>query len=306
MVRAALDAGITLFDTADIYGGTLSEEYLGRALGRPSRRGDHRDEVRRPDRRGAQGRRARRTSARASKTACAGSAPIASTSTSCTFPTRDADRGDARRARRARARGQGARDRREQLLGRADRRGRGRSAPSTSSPGSSACRTSTACCAALPSSGVLDACARNGARLPPVLPARERRAHRQVPPQRGAAGGHPARGHADRAAAAGVHRQELRPGRGARRVGRAITATRCSSSRSSWLLARPTVASVIAGATKPEQVHANVGAAAVGAHRRRPRRDRRAARTHEAVARLRSATRQATPSCSRASCVAVA
>lgn len=34
VVSAALDAGITLFDTADIYGGTLSEEYLGRALGK--------------------------------------------------------------------------------------------------------------------------------------------------------------------------------------------------------------------------------------------------------------------------------
>ncbi len=33
VVLAALDAGITLFDTADIYGGTRSEEYLGRALG---------------------------------------------------------------------------------------------------------------------------------------------------------------------------------------------------------------------------------------------------------------------------------
>src|SRR5260221_3951913 len=32
VVDAALDAGITLFDTADIYGGTLSEEFLGRAL----------------------------------------------------------------------------------------------------------------------------------------------------------------------------------------------------------------------------------------------------------------------------------
>ena len=32
VVHAALDAGITFFDTADIYGGTLSEEYLGRAL----------------------------------------------------------------------------------------------------------------------------------------------------------------------------------------------------------------------------------------------------------------------------------
>jgi aryl-alcohol dehydrogenase-like predicted oxidoreductase len=33
VVNAALDAGITVFDTADIYGGTRSEEYLGRALG---------------------------------------------------------------------------------------------------------------------------------------------------------------------------------------------------------------------------------------------------------------------------------
>ena len=34
MVHEALDAGITFFDTADIYGGTKSEEFLGRALGR--------------------------------------------------------------------------------------------------------------------------------------------------------------------------------------------------------------------------------------------------------------------------------
>ncbi len=32
VVDAAIDAGINFFDTADIYGGTLSEEYLGRAL----------------------------------------------------------------------------------------------------------------------------------------------------------------------------------------------------------------------------------------------------------------------------------
>lgn len=37
VVHAALDAGITFFDTADIYGGTKSEEFLGRALG--ARRG---------------------------------------------------------------------------------------------------------------------------------------------------------------------------------------------------------------------------------------------------------------------------
>jgi aryl-alcohol dehydrogenase-like predicted oxidoreductase len=33
VVGAALDAGITLFDSADIYGGTKSERYLGAALG---------------------------------------------------------------------------------------------------------------------------------------------------------------------------------------------------------------------------------------------------------------------------------
>jgi aryl-alcohol dehydrogenase-like predicted oxidoreductase len=39
VVHAALDAGINLFDTADVYGGTRSEQFLGRALGR------RRDEV---------------------------------------------------------------------------------------------------------------------------------------------------------------------------------------------------------------------------------------------------------------------
>ncbi|MBX3481915.1 aldo/keto reductase [Phenylobacterium sp.] len=34
VVDAAIDAGITLFDTADIYGGTQSEVFLGQALGR--------------------------------------------------------------------------------------------------------------------------------------------------------------------------------------------------------------------------------------------------------------------------------
>lgn len=34
VVGAALDAGINFFDTADVYGGTKSEEFLGRALGK--------------------------------------------------------------------------------------------------------------------------------------------------------------------------------------------------------------------------------------------------------------------------------
>jgi aryl-alcohol dehydrogenase-like predicted oxidoreductase len=39
VIHAALDAGITFFDTADIYGATRSEEFIGRALD------GHRDEV---------------------------------------------------------------------------------------------------------------------------------------------------------------------------------------------------------------------------------------------------------------------
>jgi aryl-alcohol dehydrogenase-like predicted oxidoreductase len=38
VVDAAIDAGVSFFDTADIYGGTKSEEFLGKALGK--RRGD--------------------------------------------------------------------------------------------------------------------------------------------------------------------------------------------------------------------------------------------------------------------------
>jgi aryl-alcohol dehydrogenase-like predicted oxidoreductase len=34
VVEAALDAGINFFDTADVYGSTLSEEFLGRGLGK--------------------------------------------------------------------------------------------------------------------------------------------------------------------------------------------------------------------------------------------------------------------------------
>jgi aryl-alcohol dehydrogenase-like predicted oxidoreductase len=36
-VRAALDAGITTFDTADVYAGTRAESVLGRALARQRR-----------------------------------------------------------------------------------------------------------------------------------------------------------------------------------------------------------------------------------------------------------------------------
>ena len=34
VVGAAIENGINFFDTADVYGGTKSEEFLGRALGK--------------------------------------------------------------------------------------------------------------------------------------------------------------------------------------------------------------------------------------------------------------------------------
>jgi aryl-alcohol dehydrogenase-like predicted oxidoreductase len=44
-VRAALDAGVAFFDTADVYGGTKSEQFLGRALADAGVRADRRDDV---------------------------------------------------------------------------------------------------------------------------------------------------------------------------------------------------------------------------------------------------------------------
>jgi aryl-alcohol dehydrogenase-like predicted oxidoreductase len=40
VVNAALDAGVTMFDTADVYGDSRSEEFLGRALAKAGRRDD--------------------------------------------------------------------------------------------------------------------------------------------------------------------------------------------------------------------------------------------------------------------------
>ena len=91
VVRAALDAGITLFDTADSYGD--SEEILGELLQH------HRDDVVLATKFGPRRGRAQRrrlgcawlpvaTSGERSRRPCAGCAPITSTSTSCTDRTR--------------------------------------------------------------------------------------------------------------------------------------------------------------------------------------------------------------------------
>ena len=90
MVDRALDAGITLFDTADIYDFGVSEEYPRRGAGRPPR----------PGRVGHQGAATRWSddpldaaacrragSCSRARTACAGCGPTTSTSTRCTGPT---------------------------------------------------------------------------------------------------------------------------------------------------------------------------------------------------------------------------
>ena len=93
MLEAALDAGITFFDTADIYGGGGgSERLMGEALA------GRRDEYVLATKfgremRGAEGRARRRRAARASTSAgrsrarCGGCGPTGSTSTSTTTPT---------------------------------------------------------------------------------------------------------------------------------------------------------------------------------------------------------------------------
>ena len=86
VVATALEEGITYFDTADIYGGTRSEELLGSALGR------RRDQVVVATKFGMPID-AERTGAKPDyvrtrwRTACAASGPTTSTCTSCTNPT---------------------------------------------------------------------------------------------------------------------------------------------------------------------------------------------------------------------------
>jgi hypothetical protein len=152
VVLAALDAGINFFDTADIYGATQSEVFLGVARSAPvatevviaTKFGmpiddDHYGAS--PDVRAL----------RRARTRCGDSAPTTSTSTSCTTPTRSRPhRRHPGRAARTRRRGQGARDRLlEPERGRSASRGEGRGRER--GPRSPRCRTSTRCSIANPS-----------------------------------------------------------------------------------------------------------------------------------------------------------
>ena len=262
VVDAALDAGITLFDTADIYGGTRSEEFLGRALG--SRRdeavlatkfGGPIDEERKG------GASAAYIAAR-SKTACAGWARIASTCTSCTSPTRR--RRSTRRSRRS--------------TGSCARARCSRSVPATSRPSRSTRPPRSAADRDLARFvsvqneysllrrgperfGVIDACERNGLAFIPYFPLAsgvltgKYRRHEAPPPGTRLAG-MPAERVEDALSDKVFDRVEALGGF-ARDHGHSLGELAIA-----WLLARPTVASVIAGATKAEQAHANAAAAA--------------------------------------------
>ena len=109
--------------------------------------------------------------------------------------------------------------------------------------------------------------ARAGARLPggrtghsAVLPARERLPQRQVPPGREAAGGHAHR-RLGRPRRRDPLRAQLRGPVGTRALRRGARGKTVLDVAIGWLASHPYVPSVIAGATKPEQVEQNVKAA---------------------------------------------
>ena len=79
VVEAALEAGITFFDTADVYGSGDSERFLGEALG--DRRGDAVVDEVRPGRRHSRPGGSRDTCVWRSRRRSSGSAPTSSIST---------------------------------------------------------------------------------------------------------------------------------------------------------------------------------------------------------------------------------
>ena len=106
-----------------------------------------------------------------------------------------------------------------------------------------------------------------------VLPARERSADRQIQARRGGARRHPLRQGAARCATATSRRATRTSSRSCRpsREARGHTMLELAFS---WLAARPQVSSVIAGATRVEQVEQNVKAIELEADRGRDRGDR--------------------------------
>ena len=151
-------------------------------------------------------------------------------------------------------------------------------ARATSTPSSRA-RTSTACsCASIERRARCRRCKHYGIGPAAVLPAGERPADRQVQAQRADAARARASRNTQRLADRYITERELADRREAAGIRAISAATRCSSWRSAGSPRRPTVASVIAGATKPEQIEQNVKAVDWALTRGGDRRDRQAER----------------------------
>ena len=103
---------------------------------------------------------------------------------------------------------------------------------------------------------VAEACLRHGVSIIPYFPLASRPADGQVPPRRAGA-----RRHAAGRSRTGGRRCALRRRRGTGALRLRARPDRCSTWRSRGLAAQPGVVSVIAGATRPEQVRANAAAA---------------------------------------------
>jgi aryl-alcohol dehydrogenase-like predicted oxidoreductase len=259
VVGAALDAGVNLFDTADVYGGTRSEEYLGRALG------SRRDEAVIATKFGA----------RLDDERKGASAAYIGRAVEDSLRRLGTDRIDLYQlhvpdntvpieetlgaldalVRAGKVREIGASNFAAEMIDEAETVSRDHGWARFASV-----QNEYSLLRRLPERGVLDACVRNGIGFLPYFPLASGmltgKYHRDTAPPAGT-----------RLANAPKERQEQAfSEKNFNRV-EALEAWAEARGHSllelaiSWLLARPAVASVIAGATKPEQVAANVAAA---------------------------------------------
>ncbi len=259
VVRAALDAGVNLFDTADVYGGTRSEEYLGRALA------GRRDEAIIATKFGAQ----------IDEDHKGASAGYIRGAVEDSLRRLDTDRIDLYQlhvpdstvpidetlgaldelVRAGKVREIGASNFTAEMIDESEGVSREHGWARFASV-----QNEYSLLRRLPEKGVLDACTRNGIGFLPYFPLASgmltgKYRRNEAPP----AGTRLANMPTER-------QQQAFTEKNFDRV-EALDAWATEHGRTlldlavSWLLARPAVASVIAGATKPEQVEANVGAA---------------------------------------------
>jgi len=261
VVHAALDAGITCFDTADVYGGTKSEEFLSRALG------SRRDEVLIATKFGApiDGERKGGGSAAYVLGACEDSLRRLGTDRidlyQIHFPDANTPLEETLRAldelvRAGKVRAIGCSNFTPELIEASDRI----SAEQHEAPFASVQNEYSLLRRGPEKNGVLAACKQYGLAFIPYFPLASgmltgKYQRDQPPPPGTRLAGMPADRQKDAFAAKNFDRVEALE-RWASDHGHSLLDLAFA-----WLLARSTVASVIAGATKPEQVRANASAA---------------------------------------------